>query len=191
MPIEAQTRFLRAARRSTTVSQFRHSGDVRIVAATHRDLRQLIRQGMFREDLFYRLNVVPIRLPPLRERKEDIPDLVRHFLTLAQAEGLPEKSIDGAAMQRLTAYRWPGNIRELENLVKRLVALYAEEVIGVAAIDDELRDNPAGADEDQTTGAKIFPALSKGICVPILLRMAIIYLRLACMTESCGRSSAR
>mgnify|MGYP003666385816 FL=1 len=94
------------------------------------------------------MNVVPIRLPPLRERKEDIPDLVRHFLALAQREGLPEKSMDAAAMQRLTAYNWPGNIRELENLVKRLVALYSEEVIGSAAIDEELLDSPAGADEE-------------------------------------------
>ena len=153
MPIEAQTRLLRVLQEGeyTTVGgRSVIQVDVRIVTATHRDLRQLIRQGMFREDLFYRLNVVPIRLPPLRERKEDIPDLVRHFLTLAQGEGLPEKSIDGAAMQRLTAYKWPGNIRELENLVKRLAALYSGEVIGAAAIDDELLDNPASVDEEFT-----------------------------------------
>ena len=153
MPIEAQTRLLRVLQEGEYTTVGGRSAiqvDVRIVAATHRDLRQLIRQGMFREDLFYRLNVVPIRLPPLRERKEDIPDLVRHFLTLAQGEGLPEKSIDGAAMQRLTAHKWPGNIRELENLVKRLAALYSGEVIGAAAIDDELLDNPASADEEFT-----------------------------------------
>ncbi|MEO9899718.1 nitrogen regulation protein NR(I) [Nisaea sp.] len=151
MPIEAQTRLLRVLQEGEYTTVGGRSAirvDVRIVAATHRDLRQLIRQGMFREDLFYRLNVVPIRLPPLRERKEDIPDLVRHFLALAQREGLPEKSVDGAAMQRLTAYNWPGNIRELENLVKRLVALYSEEVIGSAAIDEELLDSPADADEE-------------------------------------------
>jgi two-component system nitrogen regulation response regulator GlnG len=153
MPIEAQTRLLRVLQEGEYTTVGGRSAiqvDVRIVTATHRDLRQLIRQGMFREDLFYRLNVVPIRLPPLRERKEDIPDLVRHFLTLAQGEGLPEKSIDGAAMQRLTAHKWPGNIRELENLVKRLAALYSGEVIGAAAIDDELLDNPASADEEFT-----------------------------------------
>ncbi|MEQ8334016.1 nitrogen regulation protein NR(I) [Nisaea sp.] len=151
MPIEAQTRLLRVLQEGeyTTVGgRSSIQADVRIVAATHRDLRQLIRQGMFREDLFYRLNVVPIRLPPLRERKEDVADLVRHFLTVAQKEGLPEKSIDGAAMQRLTEYNWPGNIRELENLVKRLVALYSEEVIGAAAIDVELSESPAAAGED-------------------------------------------
>ena len=153
MPIEAQTRLLRVLQEGEYTTVGGRSAirvDVRIVAATHRDLRQLIRQGMFREDLFYRLNVVPIRLPPLRERKEDIPDLVRHFLALAQKEGLPEKNVDGAAMQRLTAYNWPGNIRELENLVKRLVALYSEEVIGSATIDEELLDSPASADEESS-----------------------------------------
>ncbi|MBO6559029.1 MAG: nitrogen regulation protein NR(I) [Nisaea sp.] len=151
MPIEAQTRLLRVLQEGeyTTVGgRSAIQADVRIVAATHRDLRQLIRQGMFREDLFYRLNVVPLRLPPLRERKEDIPDLARHFLALAQKEGLPEKTIDGAALQRLSAYNWPGNIRELENLVKRLVALYSEEVIGAAAIEQELAEAPAGAGEE-------------------------------------------
>ncbi|WP_420404957.1 nitrogen regulation protein NR(I) [Nisaea sp.] len=151
MPIEAQTRLLRVLQEGeyTTVGgRSAIQADVRIVAATHRDLRQLIRQGMFREDLFYRLNVVPLRLPPLRERKEDIPDLARHFLALAEKEGLPEKTIDGAALQRLSAYNWPGNIRELENLVKRLVALYSEEVIGAAAIEQELAETPANAGEE-------------------------------------------
>jgi len=151
MPIEAQTRLLRVLQEGeyTTVGgRSAIQADVRIVAATHRDLRQLIRQGMFREDLFYRLNVVPLRLPPLRERKEDIPDLARHFLTLAEKEGLPEKTIGGAAMQRLCDYHWPGNIRELENLVKRLVALYSEEVIGAAAIEQELAESPVNAGEE-------------------------------------------
>src|SRR5687768_6829882 len=114
MPLEAQTRLLRVLQEGeyTTVGgRTPIRADVRIIAATHRDLRQLIRQGLFREDLFYRLNVVPIRLPPLRERSEDIPALVRHFFQLASVEGLPDKSIDGAAMDRLKAYRWPGNVR--------------------------------------------------------------------------------
>src|SRR5579883_3325728 len=122
MPSDAQTRLLRVLQQGeyTTVGgRTPIRADVRIIAATHRDLRQLIRQGLFREDLFYRLNVVPIRLPPLRERTEDIPALVRHFFTLAHAEGLPMKSLDAEAMERLKAYRWPGNVRELENLVRR------------------------------------------------------------------------
>jgi two-component system nitrogen regulation response regulator GlnG len=143
MPIEAQTRLLRVLQSGeyTTVGgRTPIRADVRIVAATHRDLRQLIRQGLFREDLFYRLNVVPIRLPPLRERSDDIPALVRHFLTTASAQGLPGKTLDQAAMDRLKAYRWPGNVRELENLVRRLAALYAQEVIGVDVIEAELAE---------------------------------------------------
>jgi two-component system, NtrC family, nitrogen regulation response regulator GlnG len=113
---------------------------VRIIAATHRDLPQLIRQGLFREDLFYRLNVAPIRLPPLRERSSDVPALVRHFASLAVREGLPLKTLDAAAMERLRGYRWPGNIRELENLVRRLAALYSQETIGLDVIETELAE---------------------------------------------------
>jgi two-component system, NtrC family, nitrogen regulation response regulator GlnG len=145
MPPEAQTRLLRVLQQGeyTTIGgRAPIRADVRIVAATHRDLRQLIRQGLFREDLFYRLNVVPIRLPPLRERTEDIPALMRHFFTLAVNEDLPSKSLDGAAMERLKSYRWPGNVRELENLVRRLAALYSQEVLGVDAIDAELAEAP-------------------------------------------------
>jgi len=114
--------------------------DVRIVAATHRDLQQLIRQGLFREDLYYRLNVVPIRLPPLRERSEDIPELIRHFLAQCGEEGLPIKSLDKPAIERLKQHHWQGNVRELENLVRRLAALYAQEVIGVDVIEIELAE---------------------------------------------------
>src|SRR5579885_3278710 len=112
--------------------------DVRIIAATNKDLRLLIQQGLFREDLFFRLNVVPLRLPPLRERIEDIPDLVRHFFAQAQREGLPPKQIDQAGLDRLKRHRWPGNVRELENLARRLAALYPQEVITAAVIDSEL-----------------------------------------------------
>ncbi|MGE5476147.1 MAG: nitrogen regulation protein NR(I) [Bacteroidales bacterium] len=141
MPPEAQTRLLRVLQEGeyTTVGgRTPIRANVRIVAATHRDLTQLIRQGLFREDLFYRLNVVPIRLPPLRERAEDIPELVRHFLSLAAQEGLPAKTIDAQAMDRLKRHRWPGNVRELENLVRRLAALYSQEVIGIDVIEAEL-----------------------------------------------------
>ncbi len=143
MPLEAQTRLLRVLQEGeyTTVGgRLPIKTDVRIVAATHRDLRTLIRQGQFREDLFYRLNVVPIRLPPLRERIEDIPALVRHFLAQAAAQGLPIKSMDAAAMERLKRYRWPGNVRELENLVRRLAALYSQQVIGIDVIETEIAD---------------------------------------------------
>jgi two-component system nitrogen regulation response regulator GlnG len=149
MPLEAQTRLLRVLQEGEYTSVGGRTpirADVRIVAATHRDLRQLIRQGLFREDLFYRLNVVPIRLPPLRERTEDIPALVRHFLGMAAAEGLPTKSLDQSAMDRLRAYRWPGNIRELENLVRRLAALYSQETIGLDVIEGELAETAPAAE---------------------------------------------
>src|SRR5581483_10119474 len=116
--------------------------NVRIIAATHRDLRQLIRQGLFREDLFFRLNVVPIRLPPLRERPDDIPDLARHFLARARDEGLPAKSLDAAAIERLRAHHWPGNVRELENLMRRVAALYSDDVIGAEVVAAELDPGP-------------------------------------------------
>jgi two-component system nitrogen regulation response regulator GlnG len=154
MPIEAQTRLLRVLQEGefTAVGgRVPIRADVRIVAATHHDLRQLIRQGLFREDLFYRLNVAPIRLPPLRERSADIPALVRHFAVLAVREGLPMKRLDDAAMERLRTYRWPGNVRELENLVRRLAALYSQEVIGVGVVEAELGDAPPSSDPAETS----------------------------------------
>src|SRR6202161_2907725 len=104
MPLEAQTRLLRVLQQGeyTTVGgRTPIKTDVRIVAASNKDLRILIQQGLFREDLFFRLNVVPLRLPPLRERVEDIPDLIRHFLALAEREGLPPKQIEPAAVERI------------------------------------------------------------------------------------------
>jgi two-component system nitrogen regulation response regulator GlnG len=154
MPLEAQTRLLRVLQEGeyTTVGgRTPIRADVRIIAATHRDLKQLIRQGLFREDLFYRLNVVPIRLPPLRERSEDIPDLVRHFLAQATEDGLPAKVLTPEALDRLTQYRWPGNVRELENLIRRLTALYSEETIGVDIVDAELADSARPAESTEAT----------------------------------------
>jgi two-component system nitrogen regulation response regulator GlnG len=141
MPMEAQTRLLRVLQQGeyTTVGgRTPIKTDVRIVAATNKDLRLSINQGLFREDLFFRLNVVPIRLPPLRERVDDIPDLVRHFFALAAKEGLPLKEMDAAALERLRRYRWPGNIRELENLVRRLAALHPQDTITANLINEEL-----------------------------------------------------
>ena len=155
MPLEAQTRLLRVLQTGeyTTIGgRLPIRADVRVVAATHRDLRQLIRQGLFREDLFYRLNVVPIRLPPLRERAEDVPALARHFFALAQQEGLPLKSLDTPAMERLKSYRWAGNVRELENLIRRLAALYSQEVIGIDAIEAELAEAAPGGSGDAPAG---------------------------------------
>jgi two-component system nitrogen regulation response regulator GlnG len=132
MPLEAQTRLLRALQSGS----IRRVGgreevkvDVRIVAATNRDLEPLIAAGQFREDLYYRLNVVPINLPPLRERADDIPALARHFLQLAAAEGLPRHQLtDGAAVQ-LSRQPWRGNVRELRNFIYRLALLAREDLI--------------------------------------------------------------
>jgi two-component system nitrogen regulation response regulator GlnG len=149
MPMEAQTRLLRVLQQGeyTTVGgRTPIKTDVRIIAATNKDLRILINQGLFREDLFFRLNVVPIRLPPLRERSEDVPDLVRHFFALVEREGLPAKRIEAAAMERLKRYRWPGNVRELENLIRRLAALYPQETITENVVETEL-DQPTVSTE--------------------------------------------
>jgi two-component system nitrogen regulation response regulator GlnG len=169
MPLDAQTRLLRVLQEGeyTTVGgRVPIRADVRIVAATHRDLTQLIAKGMFREDLYYRLNVVPIRLPPLRDRSEDIPELVRHFLARAADEGLAEKNLDRDAMTLMQQYRWPGNVRELENLIRRLTALYSEDVIGVEIIRAEL--NQAGrqaeggaAPDDEGLGGAVERHLSQ------------------------------
>lgn len=163
MPLEAQTRLLRVLQQGeyTTVGgRTSIRTDVRIVAATNRDLRVHISQGLFREDLYYRLNVVPIRLPALRERSEDIPDLIRHFLTRAMEEGLPSKSVDREAMNRLISYRWPGNVRELENLVRRFAALYADETITVDIVERELSDHvPTMTQEDNPAAESLGAAI--------------------------------
>ena len=137
MPIEAQTRLLRVLQSGefTTVGGARTiRADVRIVAATNRDLQQAVAGGQFREDLYYRLNVVPIALPALRERRGDVAELARHFLERAAAEGLPRKTLDIDAVAVLEAHDWPGNVRELENLMRRLAALSRDDRIGAAEL---------------------------------------------------------
>ena len=147
MPLEAQTRLLRVLQQSEYTSVGGVSPiktNVRIIAATHRDMRQLITQGQFREDLFFRLNVVPLQIPALRERLEVLPDLTRHFLERASTEGLPRKEISQDAVAALKSYRWPGNVRELENLIKRLMAMESDDTITAASVTRELAATPAG-----------------------------------------------
>jgi two-component system nitrogen regulation response regulator GlnG len=146
MPAEAQTRLLRALQSG----RIRRVGgreevaiDVRIVAATNRDLTPMIADGSFREDLFYRLNVVPIRLPALRERTADIEPLARHFLRLAATEGLPARKLSPEAAQLLARQPWRGNVRELKNLVYRAALLAREDTIDAAAIGQLLTESPA------------------------------------------------
>ena len=132
MPLEAQTRLLRGLQQgeynsvggSSTIKT-----NVRIIAATHRDLRRMIAQGQFREDLFFRLNVVPLRIPALRDRLEDLPDLARHFLATASQGGLPQKDIAPDVLDAMLSHNRPRNGRVLENLIRRLSALEVDETI--------------------------------------------------------------
>ncbi len=159
MPLEAQTRLLRVLQQGeyTTVGgRTPIRTNVRIIAATHRDLKSQIQQGLFREDLFYRLNVVPMRLPPLRERQDDIGDLTRHFLRLAGREGLGQKAIEQAAIDRLKQHTWPGNVRELENFIRRVSALHTEELLSAQIIDQELAEAaPLRRDEQSGAGRNL------------------------------------
>jgi two-component system, NtrC family, nitrogen regulation response regulator GlnG len=139
--------------------------DVRVLAATNKNLETEIAEGRFREDLFYRLNVVPIRLPPLRERLDDIPELANHYLQAATADGLPAKVLSPEAMARLKQHRWPGNVRELVNLVRRLSALYSEEVIGVETIEAELADAMSALEPEPTSGDAVAADVSLGDAV--------------------------
>ncbi len=148
MPMDAQTRLLRVlqAGEFTTIGGTRTiRADVRIIVATNKDLRRLVDTGGFREDLFYRLNVVPVRLPPLRARLEDLAELARHFLGRAAAEGLPVKLLDTSAIEWMRGYGWPGNVRELENLMRRVAALAREETITGSTMAEALREGRPAA----------------------------------------------
>ena len=156
MPLEAQTRLLRVLQQgeynsvggSTPIKT-----NVRIIAATHRDLRRMIAQGQFREDLYFRLNVVPLRLPPLRERLEDVPDLARHFLVSATRGGLPQKDISPEALDALRGHHWPGNVRELENIILRLTAMEIDDTISKASVLAELAGSSAVPSSAISAGA--------------------------------------
>ncbi|WP_294291283.1 nitrogen regulation protein NR(I) [uncultured Sphingomonas sp.] len=166
MPMDAQTRLLRVLQSGefTTVGGSRTiRANVRIVAATNKDLAAQVTSGGFREDLFYRLNVVPIALPALRERRQDIALLARHFLDRAADDGLPHKRIDDSVVALLEAHSWPGNVRELENLMRRLAALSRDEWIGREEISAMLGRGVSGS-----------PAPSAGIKAAVLARLAEI-----------------
>jgi two-component system nitrogen regulation response regulator GlnG len=144
LPLLAQTRLLRVL----LEGEFTPVGsamplrvDVRIIASSTKNMNELIAQGRFREDLYYRLNVVPINLPALRERMGDIPDLARHFLKISQSEGAQSRHLDQDAMTILKEHYWPGNIRELENLIRRICILYPQETITATIISTEIRNS--------------------------------------------------
>ena len=121
--------------------------DVRILAATHRNLQSLIEDGKFREDLFYRLAVIPLELPPLRERAEDIPELVQSiFLRTKEKHNLPNLRLPAHLVSHFCGYRWPGNVRELENVIERLVVLAAGDEIGVNDLPEFLQIAKSGSE---------------------------------------------
>jgi two-component system, NtrC family, nitrogen regulation response regulator GlnG len=147
MPMEAQTRLLRVLQSNafSTVGGRTVQVDVRVIAATHQDLSRLIEDGLFREDLYYRLNVIPISLPPLRARGDDIVLLAQSFLERAAADGLPRRRLSGDAEGSLRAHGWPGNVRELDNMMRRLAALSREPVISAALIVTQLGSDSTAA----------------------------------------------
>ena len=143
MPIDAQTRLLRVLQEGEFTpigGKEKIQADTRIIAATHKNLSNLIEKGEFREDLFYRLNVVPISIPPLRDRKEDIPELVNHFLDKAKDLKLEPKKFTTESFQILEKYQWPGNVRELENFILKLCALYTDESIMNEDLTEEIKN---------------------------------------------------
>jgi len=151
MPAEAQTRLLRALQSGSirrVGGQRDISVNVRIIAATNRDLAPLIASSRFREDLFYRLNVVPIELPPLRERRGDIADLARHFIAVAPEDGLPQRSLSDSAIEALKHRSWRGNVRELRNVVFRLALMAREETIDADCVREVLGNDEAPSIND-------------------------------------------
>lgn len=140
MPLEAQTRLLRVLQEGeyrTVGGQSSIRTNVRIIAATNKNLKSMVSSGDFREDLYFRLNVVPLSIPPLRERTEDVPDLAEHFVEKGTESGLPYKTLTAGAKKVLQSFDWPGNVRELENLIRRLCALHPGDQINASDIKAE------------------------------------------------------
>jgi two-component system NtrC family response regulator len=148
--------------------------DVRVVAATHRDLAARVQEGAFREDLWYRLNVIPLRMPPLRERREDLPVLVEHFLLKhSRKHGRPIPRLSPPVLDRIERYDWPGNIRELENLIERLVVLIDAEEIVDAHLPEPLRQELprfGGARVDLPAAGIVLEELERGLIEEALRR---------------------
>ena len=149
MSLRTQAKVLRALEEQTVERIGGHEPirvDVRVIAASNQTLPDLITQGRFREDLFYRLNVIPVEVPPLRRRREDIPLLVEHFLKTFSAEyGKRSKTLSGEAMGSFMVYDWPGNVRELRNMVERLVIMTPGDVIAPENLPPPLRAREAVA----------------------------------------------
>jgi DNA-binding NtrC family response regulator len=143
LPLEAQVKLLRLLQEGELPKIGASTPlrvDVRVVAATHRNLAAMVEDGTFREDLYYRLAVVPLQIPPLRERREDIPELIQALFKRArERHGLPEASLSPGVLQRLTCYRWPGNVRQLENVLERILVLSGTNLITEEELPEELQ----------------------------------------------------
>ncbi len=150
LPLEMQVKLLRLLQQREVEkigATAPISVNVRVIAATNRNLQAMTEDGAFRQDLYYRLAVVPLELPPLRERKGDIPELIQHlFRVLKERHGLPLLTLDAAVTSRLCAYRWPGNVRELENVIERMIVLCSGHQITVNDLPDEMVPSPIRAD---------------------------------------------
>jgi two-component system nitrogen regulation response regulator GlnG len=164
MPMQAQTRLLRALQSGS----IRRVGgreeiavDTRIVAATNKDLEPMIAAGLFREDLYYRLNVVPIHMPALRDRADDIDALAQHFLKLVAGEGLPRRQLTRDASDLLARQPWRGNVRELKNFIYRLALLAREDVVDAAALQPLLVASQRAEEPDSDEGATLDSAVSR------------------------------
>ena len=166
LPLEMQVKLLRLIQES----EFRAVGalqwrkvDIRIIAATHRDLRAEVAAGRFRLDLYYRLNVFSMRLPALRQRKEDIPLLVDHFLDQCRAQGLPAMQVGEEILEMFQAYDWPGNVRELKHCIDRLSAMYSEGALQVEDLPSALQYQHSARALGQLSGALHAPEPLEGL----------------------------
>ena len=171
MPFDLQTRLLRVLSDGNFYRVGGHSAvkaNVRVIAATHQDLEQRVKEGVFREDLYHRLNVIRLRLPALRERREDVPMLARYFLQRsAQQLGVEPKRISEAALERLSHFQFPGNVRQLENICHWLTVMAPAQVIEVKDLPPEVLDSRAIA--APAGGPTTFTALSSGVGAPVHL----------------------
>ena len=176
MPMHAQTRLLRALQ-SGEISRVGGKDliklDVRIIAATNQDFEKLIAQGKFREDLYYRINVVPIELPPLRDRSTDIPALVKHFLKQAASEGLPHKLVTEDAMEILSNHHWRGNVRELQNVIYRLLVTAREETLSTQAVMQVVDTEDSGSSVSNLDAGADFPTQVKLLVSQLLQDNAV------------------
>jgi two-component system response regulator HydG len=160
LPVDMQSKLLRVLQEREVKpvgSNDRVSIELRVIAATNKDLETAVRSGQFRQDLFFRLNVVQIKLPPLRERKSDIPVLVQSFLEKFADPGRPSPTLAEDAMTRLTAYDWPGNVRELENAIERAVALGSGPILHSGDLPSNLQYAVAGSTDRSPASDELVP----------------------------------